>query len=131
MTRNVVVTGLGVVSSIGTDVDAFWNGLSSGQCGIKQDTYSIEELSITLPGGRVHGIDERLDALGHTLKRVDRVSQFAVLAADEAIASSGLEFDDGLSVRTACIIGSGIGGTGQSRSRLLRHAQTWTPPRIR
>lgn len=112
MSRKVVVTGYGVVSPIGASADTFWDGLSTGQCGIKPDTFAIEELSIDLPGGRVHGLEDRLAALGPALKRADMVSQFAVLAADEAIAHAGLEIDDELGLRTACIIGTGIGGQG-------------------
>ena len=112
MTRNVVVTGYGVVSPIGADAAAFREGLREGRCGIRKDVFSIEELSITLPGARVRDIDARIDALGPALKRADRVSQMAVLAADEAVAHAGLEFDDETGARTACIIGSGIGGQG-------------------
>lgn len=112
MTRNVVVTGYGVVSPIGADVASFREGLFSGRCGIEKDAFSIEELSITLPGGRARGIDERIAALGPALKRADRVSQMAVLAADEAVAHADLEIDEATGARTACIIGSGIGGQG-------------------
>ncbi len=110
MTRNVVVTGYGVVSPIGADAASFRNALASGRCGIAIDAFSIEELSITLPGARVRDIDERVNALGPALKRADRVSQMATLAADEAIAHAGLEIDEQTSARTACIVGSGIGG---------------------
>lgn len=112
MSRNVVVTGYGVISPIGSDTSEFWGGLSDGRCGIVPDTFSIEELSIDLPGGRAGDLDERIDALGPALKRADRVSQMAVLAADEAIANAGLEINDETGGRTACIIGSGIGGQG-------------------
>ncbi len=112
MTRNVVVTGYGVVSPIGAAAASFRDGLANGKCGIETDAFSIEELSITLPGAQVRDIDDRIDALGPALKRADRVSQMAVLAADEAIAHAGLEVDDETGARTACIIGSGIGGQG-------------------
>lgn len=112
MTRNVVVTGYGVVSPIGADAASFRDGLHNGRCGIAKDEFSIEELSITLPGARVRDIDDRINALGPALKRADRVSQMATVAADEAIAHAGLEIDDETSMRTACIIGSGIGGQG-------------------
>lgn len=112
MTRNVVVTGYGVVSPIGADASSFRDGLTSGRCGIATDAFSIEELSITLPGGRAADIADRIDALGPALKRADRVSQMATLAADEAIAHAGLEIDEETGARTACIIGSGIGGQG-------------------
>ncbi|MEO1252199.1 MAG: beta-ketoacyl synthase N-terminal-like domain-containing protein, partial [Pseudomonadota bacterium] len=83
MTRQVVVTGFGVVSPIGSTAKTFWDGLSNGVCGIESGTYSIEELNITLPGGRAKDIDDRLAALGPAIKRADLVSQMAVLAADD------------------------------------------------
>ncbi|MEM8771598.1 MAG: beta-ketoacyl-[acyl-carrier-protein] synthase family protein [Pseudomonadota bacterium] len=110
MTRSVVVTGLGVVSPIGADVQSYWNGLASAKCGIEKQAFSLEDLSITLPGARIGDIEDRIAALGPALKRADRVSQMAALAADEAIANAGLEVDEDLGLRTACIIGSGIGG---------------------
>lgn len=110
MTRNVVVTGMGVVSPIGADVDAYWRGLSSGRCGIVTREFTIGDLAITVPGAPIDGLEERIETLGPALKRADRVSQMAVLAADEAMANAGLEITDALSPRTACIIGSGIGG---------------------
>ncbi len=124
MTRNIVVTGMGVVSPIGADVGAFWDGLSSGACGIVRREFSIGDLAMTLPGAPVDGLEERIAALGPALKRADRVSQMAVLAADEAIENAGLEITDALSARTACIIGSGIGGQGtfdQAYYGMLRH----------
>lgn len=110
MTRNVVVTGMGIVSPIGADVKAFWRGLSSGACGIVRREFAIGDLAITVPGAPVDGLEERIEALGPALRRADRVSQMAALAADEAVANAGLEITDELSPRTACIIGSGIGG---------------------
>jgi nodulation protein E len=111
MTRNVVVTGMGVVSPIGADLGAYWDGLSSGQNGIVNREYTLgDDLSITLPTAPIDGLDERLNNLGRELSRADRFSQLAVLAADEAIANAGLEIDDETGARMACIIGTGIGG---------------------
>jgi nodulation protein E len=111
MTRNVVVTGMGVVSPIGADLGAYWDGLSSGQNGIVNREYTLsDDLSITLPTAPIDGLDERLSNLGRELSRADRFSQLAVLAADEALANAGLEIDDETGARMACIIGTGIGG---------------------
>jgi nodulation protein E len=110
MDRKVVVTGLGVVSPIGADVESYWDGLSSGKCGIVKREYSADDLTLTVASAPVEGIEERLDALGRDTARADRVSKLAVAAADEALAHAGLEIDDALSPRAACIIGTGIGG---------------------
>ncbi|GJL95409.1 MAG: 3-oxoacyl-ACP synthase II [Hyphococcus sp.] len=112
MSRNVVVTGMGVISPIGANLDAYWEGLSSGASGFTKRAVEIGDLSITLPIAPTDGLEDRVKALGPSLSRSDRVSQMAVLAADEAIADAGLEIDDETSLRTACIIGTGIGGMG-------------------
>lgn len=110
MTRNVVVTGLGVVAPNGANVSDFWNGLTGGESAITKREYSADRFSLTVPVAPVDGLEERIKALGVQLMRADRFSQLAVMAAEEAIAQSGLEFDDALGARTACIIGTGIGG---------------------
>lgn len=110
MTRNVVVTGMGVISPIGADIKTYWRGLSEGVCGIEPREVSIGDLSVTTPVAPIDGLDDRIKALGPSLVRADRVSQMAALAADEAIANAGLEIDEETGRRTACIIGTGIGG---------------------
>ncbi len=111
MTRNVVVTGMGVVSPIGADIKAYWDGLSSGKSGVIRREYTLgENLSLTLPTAPVDGLETRIANLGRELMRADRFSQLAILAADEAIENAGLEIDDETGGRTACIVGTGIGG---------------------
>lgn len=110
MNRSVVVTGMGVVSPIGADIPSFWGGLSSGRSGILKREYTLDDLALTVPSAPVDGIEERLAAQGRDTARADRVSKLAVAAADEALENSGLEIDDALAVRAACIIGTGIGG---------------------
>ncbi len=110
MDRKVVITGMGVVSPIGADVPSYWEGLSTGKCGIVKRDYFADDLSITLTTAPIEGIEDRLSALGRDTARADRVSKLAVAAADEAIENAGLEIDDALSLRAACIIGTGIGG---------------------
>ncbi|MCK5745515.1 MAG: beta-ketoacyl-[acyl-carrier-protein] synthase family protein [Oricola sp.] len=110
MARNVVVTGMGAVTPLGASVGAFWDGLKAGRNGIVRREYKADRFSLTLPTAPVDGLDERLAALGPQFKRADRFSQFAALAAEEAVAQSGLDFSGDLGPRTACIIGTGIGG---------------------
>ncbi len=111
MSRNVVVTGMGVVSPIGADLDAYWQGLTSGKNGIVTREFTLgDDLSLTVPSAPVDDVEERINGLGRVLSRADRFSQLAVLAADEAIKNAGIELDEQLGARTACIIGTGIGG---------------------
>ncbi len=110
MSRNVVVTGMGAVTPLGASVADFRDGLFAGRCAIEKREYTIEKFSLTVPVAPVDGLEDRIKGLGPHLMRADRFSQLAALAAEEAAAQSGLEFDEALGARTACIIGTGIGG---------------------
>ena len=110
--RRVVVTGQGVVSALGIGQDAFWNALKDGVCGIGEaKLYATDELYITI-AGEVDNFDPREHALTKQFLLADRYSQFAGCAAAEAVAQSDLEVPlPGIEgARTACIIGTGIGG---------------------
>ena len=108
MGRNVVVTGMGVVSPIGANLKTYWENLSAGKSGIVTREYTAaERFSSTVPSAPVDGLD---DVLKKAVPRGDRFSQMAVVAANEAMENAGLEIDDELAPRAACIIGTGIGG---------------------
>jgi nodulation protein E len=110
MADRVVVTGWGVLSSIGHTAEHHWSNLARGVSGIAP--------AITIPthqlAQKVAAEVKNYDPLNYFNAReaapLDRVAQFGVIAAREAIAHSGLSFEDGLSERTATIIGCGVGG---------------------
>jgi nodulation protein E len=110
--RRVVVTGKGVVTPLGTGVDRFWTALKNGECGIRQvQSFSTEELYITI-AGEVPDFDPRERLKSKALMLADKYSQYAGCAAQEAVAMSKLEtpIKDADAYRSACIIGSGVGG---------------------
>jgi nodulation protein E len=97
---------------LGTGVDKFWTALQKGACGIREvQSFDTQDLYITI-AGEVPDFDPSERQLSKPLMLADRYSQFAGCAAKEAVAQSGLEVPlkgtDGY--RTACIIGSGVGG---------------------
>ena len=109
--RRVAVTGLGGVCALGTDVPSFWVNAKNGVCGITEITAKGgEEYAITSPAAPIGGWAEIAATLGREAGRADPFTQFAIKAADEAVADAGLEFDEPLAKRTAVLIGSGIGG---------------------
>ena len=113
MARRVVVTGMGGVCASGTTVEAFWANTRNGHCAIAEHQISGGDgLHITLPLAPIPGWLDLSKSLGRDGARTDKFSQFAMIAADEAVAASGLVFGDDLAPRTATIIGSGIGGQG-------------------
>ena len=109
--NRVVVTGLGAVSPIGQTAGSYWASLKQGVCGIGPITQvpTPEELT-----QKVAAEVKDFDPLKHFDERqismLDRIAQFAVVAAREAIAQSAITFDMPLSVRTATIVGVGVGG---------------------
>ena len=110
--RRVVVTGQGVVTPLGTGVDKFWTGLKAGSCGIREvESFDTDELYITI-AGEVPDFDPRERELSKQLLMADKYSQYAGCAAREAVLQAGLEtpISDEDAYRTACIIGSGVGG---------------------
>ncbi|AMN41940.1 beta-ketoacyl-[acyl-carrier-protein] synthase family protein [Rhodoplanes sp. Z2-YC6860] len=110
MAHRVVVTGWGVLSSIGHDANTYWQNLAQGVCGIAPaKTIPTDQLAQKVVA-EVKDYDplKYFDERGAT--PMDRVAQFGVVAAREAIAHSGLKLDGGLSEQTACIIGCGVGG---------------------
>lgn len=109
--NRVVVTGLGAVTPLGHNAAAYWDGLRRGVSGLGPITLSAtpEELTQKVVA-EIKGFDPLKHFDERELPTLDRVSQIAIVAAREAIAQSGIVFDLSLSVRTACIIGSGVGG---------------------
>ena len=107
-----MVTGQGVVTPLGTGVEKFWSGLQSGSCGIREvQSFETDELYITI-AGEVPDFDPRERELSKQLLMADKYSQYAGCAAREAVQQSGLQtpISDEDAYRTACIIGSGVGG---------------------
>jgi len=108
--HRVVVTGLGAITPLGHDVASYWDGLKRGADGIRPVELIAPERLNQKVLGEVKGFDPLKHFGERELPILDRVSQFAVVAAKQAIAQSGLSFEGELSERTAAIIGTGVGG---------------------
>jgi nodulation protein E len=123
MTGRVVVTGWGVVSAIGHSAPSFWSNLVQGVPGIAEATILPTDQLSQKVVAEVKKFDPRSHFDERQLASLDRVSQFAVVAAREALAQAALPLDDGLSEATATIIGTGVGGQNtqdDNYSRLYR-----------
>ena len=109
--RRVVVTGLGVVTPLGHDLETFWKNLTSGQCGIDRITAFDAAAFDTQIAGEVRNFDP-LPAFPSPkdVRRTDRYSQFGVHAAWSALKDSGADLDKLDRDEIGVIIGSGIGG---------------------
>ena len=112
MEKRVVITGMGAITPIGNNVEDFWKGIEEGKCGIDEITlfdtteYKVK-LAAEVKNYNPEDYFERKEA-----KRMDRFSQFAVIAAREAWKDSKLEKDKQDMEKVGVILGSGIGGLG-------------------
>lgn len=116
-TRRVVVTGMGIVSPLGTGVDHVWKRIIAGESGLTTITnFNVEDLPAKVAGVVPRGLganefnpDDHIEPKEQ--KKMDEFIHFAMGAADEAIKDSGIDLStEEKRVRAGVMIGSGIGG---------------------
>ena len=110
MERRVVITGLGAITPIGNNTEEFWKGIKEGKCGIDEIThFDITDYKVKLAAEvKGYNAEEHFDR--RTAKRMDKFSQYAIVAAREAWADSKLDKEKENMERIGVILGSGIGG---------------------
>lgn len=110
--RRVVITGLGCVTPLGNNIETFWGNLLKGECAIREITsMPTENLPVKVAAEVLdfkpeeYGIDKAM------IRHNDRYALFAIAAATQAMADSGLKVDEHVAAnRFGCAIGSGVGG---------------------
>ena len=108
--KRVVISGLGAISPIGLNVDDTFTNLVAGKSGIKSITkFDASDYHCSI-AGEIQNFDVSQYLTGKESKKVDVFIQYAIAAAKEAIADSGLELEKENLDRFGAIIGSGIGG---------------------
>lgn len=121
MKRRVVITGLGAITPIGNNIDSFWEGIKLGKNGIDEiSLFNAENLKVKM-AAEVKDFDPSNFIDKKEAKRMDRYTQFAVIAAEESIKDSNLDFNTLNRERIGVMFGSGIGGlcTIESQIRTL------------
>ena len=110
-TQRVVITGMGAVTPAGVGVDALWDAVMGKQCCIAPiERFDTSEYEVH-NAGEVRGFDATEHGLSKKeARRFERFVQYAMVAADEAMAQAGLSMDDVDSTRVAIAFGTGIGG---------------------
>src|SRR3954470_7712818 len=109
--RRVVITGLGVVTSLGEVVDEMWEGVCAGQSGIKTITRWDTSKYPTKFGGECTGFDITKYGIDvREAKRLDRFGEFGLASAISAVKDAAIDFTKEDAYRCGVIIGSGIGG---------------------
>ena len=129
MEKRVVITGLGALTPIGNNTKDFWEGIKNGKCGIDEikgfDTTNFKvKLAAELKEYNPEDYFDRREA-----KRLDRFSQYAMVAAREAWKDSGLDKETENMERVGIIIGSGIGGIGTTEEEHEKY-MTKGPDRV-
>ncbi|MBQ5583009.1 MAG: beta-ketoacyl-ACP synthase II [Bacteroidales bacterium] len=112
MSKRVVITGTGIISPVGLNTETFWDSLINGRCGISRlEGFEDYNLSIKV-AGRIKDFDPvKLGLNAAEKRRNDLYSQFALAAAVEAMASSGIVSGENVAPERFCVyLGSGIGG---------------------
>lgn len=108
--ERVVITGMGIVSPIGNNIQTFWNNLINGESGIS----TIDTFDVTNQKTKIAGVIKDFAAaevLGkNEARRLDRFTQFALAAAEQAWVDSKLDLDHIDVERLGVYVGSGIGG---------------------
>ncbi|GAA0845829.1 beta-ketoacyl-ACP synthase II [Paenibacillus glucanolyticus] len=108
--ERVVITGMGVISPLGNDVETFWSRLVRGESGITH----IDAFDTSRQKVKIAGVVKEFDSNSlfgvKEARRMDRFCQFALAAADQALHNAGLDLDQINRERMGVYVGSGIGG---------------------
>ena len=108
--RRVVITGMGIVSPVGSDLDTAWNNIKNGVSGITNvSRFDVSQYASQI-GGEVKDFDSTNYLVAKEARRLDEFVHYGIAAGIDAIKDSGIEFNDALSERAGAFVGSGIGG---------------------
>lgn len=108
--KRVVITGAGTINALGHDVDTTLAAMREGRCGIGPlDIRDLDRLSVKI-GGQVTGYDEQAHFNRQQISLYDRFTQFTLLAAEQALTQSGLQFSGELADRSGVVLGTSGGG---------------------
>ncbi len=120
--NRVVITGAGIISPLGKDAKTTWEGVKEGRLGIgASDRFDSENIGVYM-AGEVKDFDYSKYLTSREARRLDRFSQFAFVAASDALEDSGINLDDYERTRIGVVLGSGMGGlltTTQEFTKLM------------
>lgn len=128
--RRVVVTGIGALTPIGNTRDAYWNALVAGTSGAAPITYFDASKFKTQFACEVKNFDPLAHFDRKEARKMDRFTQYAMVASDEAIQDAGLDLDAVDKSKVGVIWGSGIGGLETFQNEVLNFAAGNEIPRF-
>ena len=126
MKRRVVVTGLGAVTSLSCRIDDLWQRICQGESGIHPlVSFDTTHFKVKF-GGEIQNWTTDGYISAKDAKRLDRFTQFAMVAGIDAVNDSGLDFSKEDQFRCGVILGTGIGGLQRNRSPAFAAARKGT-----
>ena len=128
--RRVVVTGLGIVSPVGSTVPAAWDAILSGRSGIGPITrFDVSAFPVRI-GGEVHGFEVSEYVTPKEARRMDDFMVYGVAAGSQAMADSGIDLAKIDPARCGVICGAGIGGLSTIEAEYGAYLKTGSPKKI-
>jgi len=128
--RRVVVTGIGALTPIGNTKDAYWNALVAGTSGAAPITYFDASKFKTQFACEVKNFDPLAHFDRKEVRKMDRFTQYAMVAADEAVQDAALNLNTVDKSKVGVIWGSGIGGLETFQNEVLNFADGDGTPRF-
>lgn len=130
MARRVVVTGLGMMTPLGHNVEDSWSAIKAGKSGIGPITLFDTSKYLVKIAAEVKNFDATQYMPAKEVRRRDRYQHLVVAAAREAVTHSGIEVNDSNRQRIGTIIGSSVGGVGSYYAEASLLFETGDPRRI-
>lgn len=121
--RRVVITGMGILSPLGLDLESSWEGVTAGRSGIGPITHFDASAFPTRISGEVKGFDPAQWIAPKDVKKMDPFVHYGVAASLMAIADAGITIEGEAAERTGVAIGAGIGGLKGIEETTLRYEQ--------
>ena len=128
--KRVVVTGLGAITPIGNTIDEYWNSLINGVSGAAMITLFDASKFKTKFGCEVKGFDPTDFLEKKEARKIDRFTQIALVASDQAVRDAGIEKDNVNTDRVGVVFASGIGGISTFQEEVINFAKGDGTPRF-
>ena len=128
--RRVVVTGMGLISPVGSAVETAWQAILAGKSGIGPITrFDVSNFPVRF-GGPVQGFEPSRYFNTKELRRMDEFMHYGVAAGIEAVQDSGIDFSKTDPTRCGAVCGAGIGGLGTIEAEYHEYVKTGNPRKI-
>ncbi|MGB6485426.1 MAG: beta-ketoacyl-ACP synthase II [Steroidobacteraceae bacterium] len=128
--RRVVVTGMGLISPVGSAVETAWQAILGGKSGIGPITrFDVSNFPVRF-GGPVQGFEPSRYFNTKELRRMDEFMHYGVAAGIEAVQDAGIDFSKTDATRCGAVCGAGIGGLGTIEAEYHEYVKTGNPRKI-